>query len=101
MTFYGSRAVVCSTLGVAPVTRPKSACRPYENQEFCQIEIERGTVTAFRKDAIKRETNAPTLIRQLLDTIVDDQLVDAILDDRASPPPDRGRGRPFATKNSR
>ena len=59
----------------------------HETCEFCQIEIERGVISGLRKEAIARGTNAGALVRDLLQIIVADHLVDAILDDQ-SPAPD-------------
>jgi hypothetical protein len=39
-------------------------------------------LTARRREAMARNTNAVALARQLLDTIVTDHLVDTVLDDR-------------------
>ena len=45
-----------------------------EKHEFCQIEVERGIVTAFRKEAIARGTSADRSIRSVLDLVVSDSL---------------------------
>jgi hypothetical protein len=41
----------------------------HEKHGFCQIEVERGIVTAFRKEAIARGTNTDRLIRDVLNLI--------------------------------
>ena len=55
-----------------------------QKHEFCQIEVERGIVTAFRREAAARETTVPRLIRDLLAIIANDRLTSAILDDAAT-----------------
>jgi hypothetical protein len=52
-----------------------------EKHEFCQIEVERGIVTAFRKEALARGTSADRLIRNVLDLVVSDKLIGAVIDD--------------------
>ena len=64
------------------MTRPK-AVPQHENQDFCQIEVERGLVTSLRKAALQRGTNAPRLLRDIINVVVTDELVDAILDDQS------------------
>lgn len=64
------------------MSRPKAA-QPHENQDFCQIDIERGLVTSLRKAALQRGTNAPALLRDIISVVVTDRLVDAILDDQS------------------
>ena len=54
---------------------------PHEKHEFCQIEVERGIVIAFRKEAIARGTSADRLIRNVLDLVVSDKLIGAVIDD--------------------
>jgi hypothetical protein len=54
---------------------------PPQKHEFCSIEVERGIVTAFRKEAIARGTSADRLIRNVLDLIVADGLIGAVVDD--------------------
>jgi hypothetical protein len=45
------------------------------------IEVEHEVVVRLRRDAAIREMPVAALIRQLLDTIAADRLVDAVLDD--------------------
>ena len=58
--------------------------KKHVDPDFRQIEVEASLVTAFRKEARVRGTNADRLIRSLLETIVSDKLTNAILDDRPS-----------------
>ena len=52
--------------------------------DFVKLEIERDLLAGFRKEAAARGTNAPALIRDLLDRIVADRLCNAILDDQST-----------------
>ena len=68
--------------------RPKKKLDPnvvpiaaHEKHGFCQIEVERGIITAFRKEAIARGTSADRLIRNVLDLVVSDKLIGAVIDD--------------------
>ena len=54
---------------------------PHEKHEFCSIEVERNIVTAFRKEAAARGTSADRLIRNVLDLVVADKLIGAVIDD--------------------
>ena len=52
------------------------------------IELEGEIVTRFRREAAKRGTSAPVLVRTVLATAVDDDLIAAIIDvDEEAPPP--------------
>ena len=65
-------------------TPPKADVLPLPppQHEFCQLEVERSIIAAFRKEAIARETTVPRFIRNLLDVIVTDRPTHAILDDQ-------------------
>jgi hypothetical protein len=60
------------------------------------IQLELGTdlVACFRSEAAIRDMPVRSLILELLDVIVSDKLIDAILDHDAPEPPPRKHGRP-------
>jgi hypothetical protein len=97
----GKEAVAVSDLlwhlrrsSLPPSCRSRTMVRPRKTNviplaesrhEFRQIEVETSLITAFRKEAIARGTNADRLIRDLLSVIVADHLTTAILDDQPVP----------------
>ena len=50
------------------------------------IEVDHCIVARLRIEAARRERTVKSLILELLDTIANDKLVDAVLDDEAEPP---------------
>jgi hypothetical protein len=61
-------------MSTSPETRAK--------HHTVEIEVEHALVVAYRKAAGKRGLKATSLIHELLDVIVADQLIDAIMDDQ-------------------
>lgn len=55
--------------------------QPRPNDRTTSFELELALFARFRPEAAARGTTAPRLLRDLLQTIADDQLVHAILDD--------------------
>lgn len=56
-----------------------------QQRDFIKLELERSVVSAFRKAAIARQTNAERIARDLLGTIAGEpDLIDSILDDRVA-----------------
>ena len=55
--------------------------QPRPNDRTTSFELELALLARFRPEAAARRTTAPRLLRDLLQTIADDQLVHAILDD--------------------
>jgi hypothetical protein len=55
---------------------PANALRP-----FVTLEIERTVVARLRREAARRDLPVKALVRDLLEVIAEDQLVNAVLDD--------------------
>jgi hypothetical protein len=52
-----------------------------------KVELDPGIVTPLRREAARRDVSLQTLVTNLLDAIVEDQLTTAILDDEQSGTP--------------
>jgi hypothetical protein len=76
------------------MARPQTAdnvvaiTNPRPNDRTTSLELELALLARFRPAAVARGTTAPRIIRDLLQTIADDQLVEAILDTQTEPPAD-------------
>jgi hypothetical protein len=58
------------------------------------LEIDGDLVRALRATARHRDVNARSLAREILEVVVAENLVSAVLDTDREPPPPRPRGRP-------
>jgi hypothetical protein len=59
-----------------------------------QLEITPELVPRFRHEAVIRDMPVRALILELLDIIMSDKLIDAIIDEKTQPPPRKKPGRP-------